>query len=81
MQDCRGSFCCAVVLLRAVCNAQQDQPCQEKHCHEPNGDVMVPPANLTQAITAEPKNDAPLQKISYSPKYSPEFSAGMILEK
>ena len=43
--------------------------------------MIVPPANFTPAITAEPRNDAPFANISYIPKYSPEFSAGMIFAK
>ena len=43
--------------------------------------LMVPPANLTAAITPDPRKEAPLQKMSYSPKYSPACSGGMILEK
>ena len=43
--------------------------------------LMVPPASFTPAITADPRKDAPFEKISYRPKYSPELSGGMILEK
>ena len=43
--------------------------------------LIVPPASLTPAITAEPRKEAPFEKISYKPKYSPELSGGIILEK
>ena len=55
-------------------------PKAKKTVNKPTAKLIVPPANLTPAITAEPKNEAPFEKISYIPKYSPEFSAGIILE-
>lgn len=43
--------------------------------------LLAPPHNLTTAITSEPRNEAPFAKMSYIPKYSPDFSGGIILEK
>ena len=40
------------------------KPRAKKIARHPTAVLMEPPASLTAASTAEPKNDAPLQKIS-----------------
>ena len=40
------------------------KPRAKKTAREATAMLMVPPASLTQAMTAEPRKDAPLQKMS-----------------
>ena len=45
-------------------NFKNTNPKAKNIVKSPTAKLIVPPANLTPAITAEPKKEAPLEKIS-----------------
>ena len=56
-------------------------PATNKTAIMPTPALMFPVICDTRLTIVVPINDAPLPQMSISPKYSPDFSAGMIFSK
>lgn len=56
-------------------------PKMKNAASDPTAILILPPGiTVIIEMTKLPNAEAPLENISYIPKYSPEFSSGMILE-